>query len=136
LPARLLLGGSLPDRGNELCYFSGRFILDVDHGELAKVPGASEAMARRDSTSLYGVVSNVFQSSDPFVYTLLRFTGYLGEFATTMILSRKYIQFGSMTASTLADALSGRTLSFEGIGTVSRVNDEYELHPLGCGDTN
>jgi hypothetical protein len=136
LPARLLLGGNLPDRGNEFCYFSGRFTLDVDHGELAKVPGASEAMARKDSTSLYGVVSNVFQSSDPLVYTLLRFTGYLGDFATTMILSRKYIQFGSMTATTLAGALTGRTIRFNGIGTVSRVNDEYQLQPLGCGDTN
>ena len=68
---------------------------------------------------MYGVVTNVFENPDPFAYPLLRFVGNLGQFPVTMILSRKYIQFGSSMATFLAHALSGRQLGFQGIGTLS-----------------
>lgn len=133
LPARLLLGGELPAKDDEICYFAGSFTLDVDQTEITRVPGAAEVMVEKERKSMYGVVSNVFQNSDPFTYPLLRFTGCLGKFPVTIILSRKYIQFSSMTATFLAEALSGRRLELQGIGTMKRVDGIHEAHPLACG---
>jgi hypothetical protein len=133
LPARLLLGGDLPTRDDEICYFTGSFTLNVDEAEIARVPGAAEVVAKKEKKSMYSVVSNVFQNSDPFAYPLLRFTGHLGMFPVTMILSRKYIQFSSMTATFLAEVLTGRRVELQGIGTRKRVDDIHEAHPLACG---
>ena len=133
LPARILLDGGLPSSADEVCYFVGSFTLDVDEAEVARVPGAAEVMAEKTIKSLYGVVANVFQNSDPFAYPLLRFNGHLGTRPVTTILSRKYIQFSSMTATFLTEALTGRRLDIQGIGTMKRVDTIHEVHPLACG---
>lgn len=135
LPARLLLGGDLPTSDDEVCYFKGSFTLDVDEAEIARVPGAADVMTKVDRKSLYGVVHNVFQNSDPFAYPLLRFAGHLGKFPVTMILSRKYIHFDSSTATFLAEALTRSPLKIRGIGTMKRGDEVREVHPLACGQT-
>ena len=132
LPETLLLDGDLPTSDDEVCYFEGLFKLDVDEAEVARVPGAAEAMAKKN-TSLFGVVSNVFRNADPFAYPLLQFGGYLGKFPVTMILSRKYIEFSSGTASFFAGALSGSESNFAGIGTIKHSGAVCEVHPLACG---
>jgi hypothetical protein len=45
-----------------------------------------EAISRKELTSMFGVVSNVFQNNNPFAYTLFRFGGHLREFPVTMML--------------------------------------------------
>ena len=132
LPSLLLLGGDLPTSNDVICYFEGSFSLDVDEGEIARVPGAAEALAKK-TASLYGVVSNVFRNADPFAYPLLRFAGHLGKFPANMILSRKYIEFSSGTASFFASALGGSRSEFAGIGTLKHSDGVFEVHPLACG---
>jgi hypothetical protein len=82
--------------------------------------------------SLYGVVSTVFGNPDPFAYPILRFVGRLGRFPVTMVLSRRYIQFSSMTATFLADALTKGQLELSGLGTLRAGHDAHELHPLAA----
>jgi hypothetical protein len=133
LPARLLLGGTLPSHDDEIVYFSGKFELQVDRVELERVPGALETFDQGNRTNLYSVVANVFGNPDPFAYPLLRFFGRLGEATVTMVLSRRNIEFSSMTATTLASALEGVPMELDGIGTFSHRDGSTELHPLACG---
>jgi hypothetical protein len=131
LPERVLLGRDLPEGDDQICYFRGFFTLDIDLIELGKVPGAKELVAEK-SRSLYSVVSAVFQSPDPFIYPLLSFSGSFGGEPVSMVLSRKYIEFGSMTASSLAHALSRQELEVSGIGVLLHTAAGREVQPLAC----
>jgi len=132
LPARLLLGGTLPRHNDELVYFSGTFRLDLDRTELTRVPGAAHAVDAHGDIELYGVVAHVFQNPDPFVYPLLRFTGRVGDAAVTMVLSRRNIEVSSMTASVLVSALQGTPIELDGVGTFAQHDGGVELHALAC----
>jgi DNA-binding winged helix-turn-helix (wHTH) protein len=130
LPARLLLGGVLPSRDDELFYFVGTFTFASDDRELAKVPGVLEALS---SKSMDFAVTTFFGNPDPFVCPFLSFFGNLHQFPVTMNLSRKYLRFSSANATVLPMILSKSSVELRGIGTMRYRDDQYELHPLACG---
>jgi len=136
LPEGLLLGAAMPAVEDDVFYFAGTFRFQVDSGEISKVPGASELIGRGERKTLYSVVSAVFHSPDPFIYPMLQFAGQLGQFPVTMNLSRKYIEFSSSTATTLAGALAGAPTRLCGIASLRRVGTVVELHPFECGESH
>ncbi len=130
LPARLLLGGALPNKDDELFYFTGLFTFTLDDRDLAKIPGGLKALS---SKSTDFAVTSFFANPDPSICPILKFSGHLREFPVTMSLSRKYVRFSSVTAAILPMVLSKKRLELRGIGAMRHNDDLHELHPLACG---
>ncbi len=132
LPARLLLGRALPARDDEMFFFAGTFRLIVAEAELDRVPGARQAITAASERDLYGLVSAVFKNTDPFLYPMLTWEGALGRESVTMLLSRDYLSFDSMTASSMVAAVRGTPVRLAGIGVLGHGASGRVLRPLCC----
>jgi hypothetical protein len=132
LPSLLLLGKDFPADPNLLMYFSGCFTLKLTEEFFLRFQSAKRILGVGQRDNLIGLASEVFQHPDPMVYALVQFEGSIAKQSASMTLSRKHIAMGSMVASGLGDALSGRAVGIGGLGTVQRASAGLELHPFVC----
>jgi hypothetical protein len=132
LPAGLLLGEPLPTNTDALVYFTMAFVLTLDDELFARFPSAKRALESGGSQDLYGLVTEIFQCPDPMTYSLIQFTGTLAGRPARMVLSRKHIVIGSMTATSLSQALARRPVDIAGFGTLQAIDGDIEIAPLIC----
>ncbi len=132
LPARLLLGNGLPLRDDEVVFFRARLWLELPRTELARLPGALEALEKLPSHELYGLMSALFQNPDPFAYPMVAWRGDVGGHPVRMLMSRAHLRIRSVTAIGLVDALRGTPLLLDGLGTFARRAGEVHVQPWCC----
>jgi hypothetical protein len=132
LPAALLLGEPLPANADALVYFTMAFVLTLDDELFVRFPSAKRALESGSRRDLYGLVTEIFQCPDPMAYSLVQFTGTLAGQPVRMVLSRKHIFMGSMTATSLGQALARRPVDIAGFGTLQAINGDIEIAALVC----
>ena len=132
LPASVLLGESLPTNADGLVYFTNAFQLTLDDELFARFPSAKRALDSGGSSDLYGLVTEIFQCPDPMTFSLVQFTGTLAGRPVRMVLSRKHIFMGSMTATSLGEAIAQRPVDIAGFGTLRAIGRDIEIAPLVC----
>lgn len=133
LPARLLSGYRLPSGTDYLSYFIGKFNLNLDESFFKINPKLKQIIENQDIKNLPSLVTEIFQNSDPFLYPLIHFDGWLGCYSVSMILSRKYFNIGSMTMIRLCDALEKKPIVLAGFARLQNISEERcEVQPLVC----
>ncbi len=132
LPATLVLGEPLSSAGDSLVYFTSQFVLMIDDELLTRFPSARRALESGSRQDRYGLVSEIFQCPDPMTYSLVEFTATIGKRPVRMVLSRKHIAMGSMTATSLSNAITRRPVGIAGFGMLQTIGGELEIAPLMC----
>ncbi|MFD8753635.1 hypothetical protein ACFV0O_22070 [Kitasatospora sp. NPDC059577] len=121
-PALLLSGEALPGDDTSWLYFHGTFSLtDATRSSMARAVGA-----RRwgKGTTAGEVAAEIFLSPDPRTVPLLEFEGSIGPHRVSMVLSRGYLPYDSLTYGHLTRVVDGREPVLRGFGTVDPADDE------------
>lgn len=131
LPALFLAGRGVALSADPIIYFVGTFTLEQDLEFDTAFPFVMELIRAGKATR--GLVNSVFDHPDPYTNPYITLSGYLGQWAASMTLSRKFVRVASMTVDHLFQLLKGMPVVIAGTASVERSETgELLLQPIAC----